>query len=67
MIKKILFLSILNINSISLDSFKYDKLNEKCGAHWGPYARFLMIISTVSLLANQSSELIISFMGIEKK
>ena len=67
MMKKILFLSILHINSISADSFKYDKLNEKCGAHWGPYARFMMIVSTVTVLLNQSSEILIYFMGIKEK
>jgi hypothetical protein len=69
MMKKFLFLSVLNINCISdgnSEYFKYDKLDEKCGAHWGPYARFTMITATVSVLINQCLELAISFMSIEK-
>jgi hypothetical protein len=66
MMKKFLFLSVLNINCISDNCLKYDKFDEKYRAHSGPYGKFTMITATGSVFYNQTLEFIIGCMKVEK-
>jgi hypothetical protein len=62
MMKKILLLSVLNINSISGDN------DEKCGGkEWSPAVGVLMIVTTLAVGLNQGAQLIRSFMGNNQK
>jgi hypothetical protein len=60
MIKKILLLSILNLNSFSGDNDQKDGSNEnckrcsRCPLSWNPTSRFLMLSVNFLVLLNQS-------------
>ena len=64
MMKKFLFLCILNTTSISLDNNQIDNNKKNCNIeHWSPAVGFLMLITTTILGINQG---IGGFNGIKK-